>query len=265
MIKYSFLLSFCNRVYDDVYNSFVSYVYHYSGRNDYEIIIVEDAKNVVNEKYHIELKKLIDEFKDKLPIVHFEYGQQDWYNHAPLLNEAARRARGTHYIITGPEMFHRTNALKVLDIATRRFPDTYIIGACAHGKSLGKVNNFRDFKYDFVKWHQHTKYRNRGYFFISCIPKTIFWDIGGLNEIFAKGFGSEDTEFIWRIGQNNVKTVCKDNIIVVHQAHGKFSGLPMTKAIRRRNSLLTRKIQGQLEGRDDLLAELEGYLKDNPI
>ena len=61
MIKYSIILPYYNR--PEFKSALLSFKHHYVGRNDYEVIIVEDIKNEMNIEYHDVLVDIIHEFE----------------------------------------------------------------------------------------------------------------------------------------------------------------------------------------------------------
>ena len=267
MIKYSVLLACYNRTEIAIHNSFVSYLYHYKNRNDYEFVIIEDNKNVVaNDEYHKILISYIERYKNDINIVYKPYGKLNWYNCAPLINEAARIAKGEFYVITGLEMIHMVDIFDELNKTyNKENRDYYIVGSCENIKTNNKIENFKDLEYEHIGWYQHSQDRNRRYYFIASLHKSIYWEIGGCNELFSQGCGADDVDFLYRIKQNRVQIITNDDIYVAHQKHSKYSGLNPTREMRTRNSLLGQYIRGLLNGQEDALVKLAGILKNNPI
>lgn len=267
MIKYSVLLACYNRAEVAIHNTFISYLHHYKNRDDYEFVIIEDNKNVIaNDEYHKILISYINKYKNDINIIYKPYGQMNWYNPAPLINEAARIAKGEFYVITGLEMIHINNIFDELNKTyNKENRDHYIIGSCENIEIDHKISDFKSLKYKHKGWYQHSKDRNRMYYFISCIRKNTYWEIGGINEIFSQGCGSDDVEFLYRIKKNKIPIILNDNIYVTHQKHGKYSDLRPTKEMRIRNSLLGQYVRGLLVYDKDALIKLAGYIKNDPI
>ena len=200
------------------HHTLLSYRHWYKDRNDYEIIIVEDAKNV--DESHNKLKSVISTFKE-LPIRLIK-SKVVTYNPAPAFNLGIRCAKGKYIIITNPEVFHYTNILEGLD--GRQKDDTYYVCACRLEKLPAKypavytsdINRDKKFK---TSWYQHTKFRNKQYHFCSCISKENYNKIGGFDERYIIGMGYDDTDFIETIRKSDLRIVAEDAFVTVHQYH----------------------------------------------
>lgn len=168
-------------------------------RTDYEIIIIEDTKNI--GVLHDELLSIVKNFNMQIKII------QDTkvsYNSASKYNVGAAHATGEILILSNPETIHMGDVLGSLD-EHAHFPGFYYIFDCA---SLDK-------NLDFLQWYQHRTI-NRMYHFCSAIAKQ---DFPGFNEDFCNGIAYEDDSFISRIKQLGFLIHTIEDPIVGHVDH----------------------------------------------
>ena len=208
-----------------LHNTFVSFLHHYNGREDYEIIVMEDHKNISEKEEHDALSDIVNSFSSQINIKHIETNFNGCYAPCRLFNIGAKNASGDFLVLTDSECFHLTNVLEGFDLEVSKNPNVYVIAACLNASYNGIVDKFEDFKYEMIMWYQHSKYNNRGLHFCSMISKRLYNKIGGFDEGYARGFGYEDNDFLRMIRVNNIPFVTKDNIIVVHMKHG-YEGIP---------------------------------------
>ncbi len=220
-LKYSILIPYHERA-DQLYNTLISYQYHYSERNDYEIIIVEDFKNYNNELERNKLLDVIDHFNDSLNIVHITSEVKNNYNPAPLFNEAAKASRGKFLVLTNPECFHEVDILTGYDGVFDFNDDVYIISGCKNvGSYPRRVDKFENFDYVKISWYQHSEERNSGLHFCSGMSRFNFDIIGGFDEGFSKGVDFDDTDFRERVRESRISIMTRDDLVVAHQKHSK--------------------------------------------
>src|SRR3990167_849071 len=110
-MKYSILFPYIERAVQ-LHNTLISFVHHYHGRDDYEVIIVEDAKNSSEESAR--LAQLVLLFFNKINIS-LHLPKIEATNPSMLFNYAAEKSTAEYFIISNPECFHKTDILKGLD------------------------------------------------------------------------------------------------------------------------------------------------------
>ena len=92
-----------------------SFDYWYKDRDDFEIVIVEDYKNLSDDNNHKGLVSLINVYRDTFRITHAESPRMVNFNPSPLYNLGVIAATGEYIVLTSPECFHTINILKGLD------------------------------------------------------------------------------------------------------------------------------------------------------
>lgn len=214
----------------ELHNTLVSFLHHYGGREDYEVIVIEDDKNISEEVEHNALLDIINSFSPQINIRHIEANFKDSFAPCRLFNMGAKAAIGDFLVLTNPECFHLTNVLEGFDQELSKDPNIYVIAACINVSYNGIINKFEDFKYKIICWYQHSKHRNRKLHFCSVISKRLYNKIGGFDEGYASGFGREDVDFFATIVAKNITVITKDNIIVIHVNHG-YEHLPNFKRL----------------------------------
>lgn len=227
-MKYSILMPYYRK--SMLHNTFVSFLHHYNGRGDYEIIILEDYKNVSEREEHDALLKIINYFSPQIKICHVETDFKGCVAPPRMFNLGAKIATGDFLVLTNPECFHLTNVLEGFDLELSKNPNTYVIAACVNASYNGIINKFEDFKYKEIIWYQHSKHRNRKLHFCSVISKKLYNKIGGFDEGYAIGFQRDDVDFIRTIIVKNIAFITRDDIIVVHMKHG-YDGMPDKKRL----------------------------------
>ncbi|MHA1360644.1 MAG: glycosyltransferase family 2 protein [Candidatus Helarchaeota archaeon] len=216
-MKYSILMPYYRKPM--IHNTFVSFLYHYAGREDYEIIVMEDRKNIEEENEHEFLVNTIKNFSPSLKIKHLETTFKPSYAPCRMFNVGAKEASGKFLILTNPECLHLTNILGGFDLVLSKNPNLYVIAAVLNADYNGNINKFEDFRYQMINWYQHSKYRNRRLHFCSVLSKETYNRVGGFDEGYASGFGREDVDFLRTLIVNKVKVITKDNIIAIHMKH----------------------------------------------
>jgi hypothetical protein len=208
---------------DCLQNTLKSFNWHYNKRNDYEIIIVEDRKNVRNYKEHHNLKRFLDLVKKDFNIIQAESQEIDNYNPADLYNIGAEEASGEFLVITSPECFHDTNILDGFDEGLKNEKNQYIICACKNVENL-MISNNQYVSYHPMKWYQHSVHNNKQFHFCSCISKENYTKMGGFDSGYSIGIGYEDNDFqerVWHLG--GIQIINRDDLVVLHQNHPKES------------------------------------------
>jgi len=202
-----------------IHNTFVSFLHHYAARKDYEVIVMEDRKNIEEKTEHLLLKNTIKIFSPFIKINHIETDFKPSCAPCRMFNLGARKAMGNFLVLTNPECLHLTNVLEGFDLALKENPNLYVIAAVLNAAYNGIVDKFEDFRYKMIGWYQHSKHRNRRLHFCSVLSRGLYNRIGGFDEGYANGFGREDVDFLRNLIANKIAVVTRDDVIAVHMEH----------------------------------------------
>lgn len=208
-MKYSIIMPYYTRAWQ-LNNTITGFNKYYHNRDDWEMVIIEDYKNIINKTEHKMLTEIIDEYKHyfNTRIVKLERPEEYIFNPAPHYNQGAITARGKFLIITNPECRHTMDILSTFDDIFQENNDAYIVCACYND------NPFR--------WWQHTQLNtmNEGeYHWCTAINKNNYFTIGGFDEIYKDGIAFEDRDFKYKIQQSKLKMIVRDDLVVCHQSH----------------------------------------------
>lgn len=203
-VKYSLLMPFHKRAQQLAVT--LSSFLHLYRRNDYEVLIGEDYKNMMDQIEHHALVRVLGNFSSVLNIQTIITGTANCWNPSSAFNELASRAQGQFLIITNPECLHETDVLAGLDQAFEQDSDQYVVCAC---------------RIPTRQWYQHSVHRSVKVHFCSALSKELYNRIGGFDEEYAKGVCFEDDDFRNTIISNGVRIVERDDLVVMHQAHSK--------------------------------------------
>ncbi len=220
-MKYSIIMPYHKK--RTLHNTLLSCQHHYGSRNDYEILVMEDCKNVADRDEHRALLTILNEFSGELYIRHIETQFENCYAPSRIFNAGVRVAAGQFIVLTNPECVHMTDVLGQFDVALRKNISAYIIAGCYSTDDTKPVKRFTDFKPVRKIWLQHSKLINRGLHWCSVLSKANYDKVGGFDEEYAAGFGREDVDFIRRVRSEIVDVMARDDILVVHQNHPDFS------------------------------------------
>ena len=130
---------------------------------------------------------------------------------------------------------NKTNILKVFDGVLENKPNAYVVSTCYSTDDNKVVGKFEHFKPHRKIWLQHSKIINRGLYWCAVISKKQYNSVGGLDEIYAEGFGREDVDFVRTLRKNGVEIIARDDALVIHQNHPDCS--PRKKQLWERNAL----------------------------
>jgi len=240
-MKYSMLMPYYNRS-QQLKNTLTTFHHFYADRNDYEIIIIEDMKNIKDQKKHEDLWKVIEGHAN---IKLISYTRENCYNPAGMFNVGASHCQGMFLILTNPEVLHEANVLKGFDDLLEENPDQYYICFCKSVINVNDFETFEDMKYTInptKNWYVHPRWNRRLFHFCSVLHKDLFEKIGGFSEEFINGIASEDRDFANKIKSNNIPSRLVP-LVVCHQQHERFS-LPkheMQKRVSINREILIRK------------------------
>ena len=217
-IKYSILMPYYKRELH-LNNTLVSFLQYYNNRNDYEVLILEDRKNVNDEKEHKLLINLINKFKDKINIKHYETNFPG-VNPCLSFNYGAKQASGEFLIITNPECFHDTDILKGMDLEFENSKNVYVVCDCLAIKCNTYINNYKEMKYESYAWYEHKTF-NRNLHFCTGISKENYNKIDGFDENYRFGRGYDDDDFRNAIIKHKIPIINRDDLLVLHIDHNK--------------------------------------------
>ncbi len=233
MKKYSIIMPYFRRV-SLLNNTLVSYQHHYDNRNDWEVIVAEDAKNLDYLNEHENLENLLNKFKDKINITHF-VTKVKVFNPAPYFNEAFKVSKGEFIIITNPECVHMTNILKGLDDSFNKDENSYIVCACLNVTSRGPIDKFENYRFQGGSWYQHSVSRNCQIHFCTAMSRKNYEKLGGFDEEFAHGVSCEDEDFIQRIKLSDMNIVTRDDLLTHHQSHEQINTTKEHEELHKKN------------------------------
>lgn len=220
-MKFSILFPYINRP-GQLHNTLISFSNLYSGRNDYEIIIIEDDKNKNCFIFHKDLQQVIDSFK-MLPIKLINQIGGETYNPTLHYNQGANSAVGKYLILTSPECFHTVDILSGLKKEFDENENRYVICSCIGGTNSPLfISDFDKFTYKKYMWYQHTKERPADYNFCSAITKQNFLNINGFDLTYKDGIAFDDDVFRDKIRNSDLEIVRRDDLVVIHQQHAKL-------------------------------------------
>jgi hypothetical protein len=265
-MKYSIFMPYIFRA-PQLWNTLISFLHHYSDRDDYEVILVEDVKNKRIEGEHELLLEVVKYFEPKLNLRFFETDWPRVTNPAPFYNFCAEKAQGEYFVITNPECFHYTNILAGFDEEFAKDKYVYLLASCVdrevrNDKSAYTspeeeqwICNFHDFKFESKRSRNSALYH-----FCSAMYYTT-WDlVGGFCNEYAEGVAAEDDDFRDQIHFMEVEFVLCEDLIVVHQAHNR--GV-RKKGWGSKNSNI-RIYNERRKKRLDIIKERGGYGKIKP-
>jgi len=231
-VKYSVIMPYHNRA-AQLKNTLHAFRDWYSGRNDYEVIVVEDPKNLLDRALHSELVSILTEYP-WTRLVSFE--SAPFYNPSPLYNKGAEASAGRYLLLTNPECRHVSDVFGGLDEEFDQGDNCYVICAC---RAMDQRRNF-------WRWYQHSVHRNACYHFCSAISRFNYWRAGGFDERFRDGYGYEDNAFRDRVRKLGVPFITRDDLIVEHQWHVKVRPPNYREALRK-NRILYEEEYGKAE------------------
>jgi len=198
----------------------------YADRSDYEVIVVEDAKNTQDEHLHQGLLDVIAAYPEQR-IRHIAYDVHPCYNPAGMFNLGRRTASGTHIVLTNPEITHESDVLAGFDKHFEEFPNQYVVCTCKSHEAI-------------APWYVHVEHRPEPLHFCSCMSMPVYDSVGGFDEHFIAGIACEDTDFVRQILFLGIRITIAPELIVFHQAHDRSYQLNRNEWMR------LRTINGQI-------------------
>ena len=231
-IKYSFILPYYDRL-NQLAATLVSFMSFYQDRKDIEIIIVGDEKMTSEEES--DLFQLLSTCGMEFPYKYIKYidSEGSTFNPAPKFNEGVKHANGEFLVITNPECAHAVDVLSGFDSVFEVSKDIYVICGCM---SLNKDGS------DHM-WYQHSKHRNKGYHFCSCLSYVNYKKIGGFNEEYKHGWGYDDDSFIARVKHSDLVILLRDDLRVFHLYHEKIKPPKGKEKLQRNKNLFEQELE----------------------
>lgn len=203
-----------------LHDTLVSYDHYYAGRKDYEILVVEDGKSVIDLDTHNHVESMVEQFQQRgVPVRLIQTNFQYSYAPSKLFNLGVEKAKGEYIVLTNPECFHLTDVLGSFDLMLHEAPEAYPVATCFNAECNSLIENFTDFKYKHIGWYQHSKHMPRNLHWCSVLKKTLYNSLGGFDEGYATGFGREDVDWARRVEEAGIPILPMDNTIVVHISH----------------------------------------------
>lgn len=209
-MRYSIVMPYYSRA-TQLHRTLESFALHYQSRSDYEVVVVEDEKNIFDDKEHAKLMMVVGAFAGRVPVMVVPSHYSDCWNPAPLFNRGVQMTAGDYVVLTSPECLHKSDVLHGLDDEFRKDHLAYVVCACECIRPDGKHH----------AWYQHSVHRNARYHFCSAMAKELYLAVGGFDAKYALGIGYDDDDFIRRVEHADVKVVVRDDLHVQHQLHPK--------------------------------------------
>ena len=205
------------------------------GKQHFEIVVIDqfsrDHLNQLLWSYHKRINILyfkLDPTKGNVkPLQSF----QGLTNPAFPQNYGVKKCNGKLLVLTSPEVVPaETNLERIQNVL--RDPWLFLYGRVVNSATY----SFRDFKYETLVQIKGTlgsglpsgiycgkerhPFFNPHIYFIGALWKEGFYKLGGIEELFMKGVGFEDTEFGRRIEAAQFNLFLDESVIGIHQAHG---------------------------------------------
>jgi hypothetical protein len=215
-MKYSIILPYYKK-YPLICTVLESFKYLYKNRNDYEIIMIEDLKNIEDTQEHTQFINLKTQFAS-LPIVQVSAVKPELMATAKY-NLGVKIATGKYIILTNPDTYHESNILNGLDLEYTTNEHIYIMCSCMGINSW--AGNIPNIHYVEDHWLQHSVYNNRVLHFCSSLSKQLYEQIGGFDEEYCKGFWYDDDDFRNTINKNNIPIIFRDDLKTIHLPHNR--------------------------------------------
>lgn len=220
-MKYSIVMPYFHRP-QQLCSTLTSFKHFYKDRNDFEIVIVEDYKNYMSPTYSNALYEILHIFEKDFQIVLEVQKGGVTYNPTSHFNQGVEVAVGEFILLTSPECFHMVNILSGADEEFKTNKNKYLVCGCKSTKNgTTGVMKFKDFKYSFHMWYQHTKHRPADYHFCTLISKENFLKINGFDSRYQDGIAFDDDAFRDRVRNSNLEIVRRNDLWVVHVQHSK--------------------------------------------
>lgn len=216
-MKYSIVMPYYKR-HEHLRVTLSSFVKYYSSRNDVEIIIGYDYKNILTKEYDDAFRTVLAEFNNKLNIKVFYDPNISSFNPAEMYNVCVSNASGKYIMLTNPEGYHTVDILSELD--KENLDDKYVVCSCM---SVDWKITDENLDVTEVLWYQHSVYNNRGYHFCSVISKHHYVSFGGFDNNFKFGIAYDDDDLRNSIMKYGLSFIYRDDLKTLHLNHESVS------------------------------------------
>lgn len=231
----SIVMSYHNRY--DLFQYTLSTISESDYSGSFELILVDDfSDDGVDE--------LVDKFSN-LNIRYFKMSdiyEERWYTNPSIpYNVGFSKIRGDKVIIQNPECCHIGDVLSHTEKNLTK--DNYLSYHCwastkAHLPLLWDSetrNQVLNLKPSSVQWYNHRVRRPKAFHFANAIHIDNLKRLNGFDERFAKGTSFDDTEFVFRVNQMDLKIDFVEAPYVIHQWHptspSLASGVPNNRKL----------------------------------
>jgi len=260
-IKYSIIMPYINRPVL-LHNTLLSYHHWYSGRKDWEAVIIRDSK-CDNPG---DAQSVVDHWIGMgLNINMLDFDGSGIYSPAPLFNFAAENASGEFIVLTNPEQFHNSDILAGMDQEFKRGQDQYVVCACIsmpqRPLQARRMRKFTPLKEKGERWVQHSVHRPMLYHFCSALSKDNYFKCGGFAPEFGPGFCFDDDDFRESVRELGIPIVQRDDLITAHQWHPSCN-VPGRMEKWHRNKALYESRHGRYITMDEPLADQEPTVQE---
>ena len=219
-MKYSFIIPYYKR--PSFRHTLSSFRKWYGGRNDFEIVVIEDYKNLEDEEQHESLLRIMDEFKE----FKFVFIVQDLHKcmcPSVSYNLGVKKSSGKFVILTNPEGYHNADVLRGLDDEFQRSVNKYVVCSCLNVKNFTMVDDSA--KYDEDGWYQHSVHNKRKLNFCVAMTRHSYNRIQGFDENFRFGYARADADFLFKVIKNKIPIVERDDLMTLHIEHPREYGI----------------------------------------
>lgn len=233
-MKYSFILPVNNRSHllSLGLESIASLNY---SKNEYEVIIVDHMSDDGIEKV---IKSFVEKINIRHVIIDINLYPREiniingrFCNPALAQNVGGRFATGQFLILTSPEIIHHSENLVNLDLIDN-LNNKFIYGRVLQKKEeevfkdgqcdFSKIEKFVPNSYSEILCDWEKKGISISVYFIGIISKSLFYNLGGIDEKFMAGIAFEDDDFGNRIiAHSDITSEYKKNIFGIHLEHSR--------------------------------------------
>ncbi len=240
-MKVSVIISICDNRLEMFRRSLNTWSKQTMLKNDFELIIVDDAQRD-------EIIKLCKEYQFNFQFIRIDNSLCDVpiTTFTPVLsnNVGFRMAKGEVVCVTGPETLQAERNLEIAyTLKDRR--------ECAYGLIYKSNSQFT--KTICENWNKYNKLpvdnllRIQGaavecltkpphppaYWYFMTVNKKYIENICGVDEQFGQGFCAEDDDFANRMRMSGVKPVFEHRILGIHQDHSEVDKINKKHSLRR--------------------------------
>lgn len=245
-MKYSILLPYFDRLTQTL-ATLRSFEHWYAGRDDVEILFIEDCKNFDSFAFELERYKS----SSSLNIVYFrEETVTRHYTACHLYNKGFKHASGEYIVISCPECFHAVDILSKCDAVLANQPDSYIVCSCMMS-NFAQFDESGQLEYHKGQWLQHSKRQNRMLNYCTVIHKDDYSKLGGFDEELSAGYAFGDNDFRDKVVAADLPIVCRDDMLTLHLSHPRganYLTAQHIETLNKRNEEIYRRRQEERGG-----------------